>query len=141
MSIEIYKFVSIGNGNGNKDIEWMEQCFVVVFNVDVYENVDEFLVIVDMFGVVQDQMGIYFEKGCFIIEGCCVCLMQKWILCFIESEFYDYCCMFLILQGIDFEKIVVELLQGVFIVYLFKYVSVCFCCIEVKVNQLMVFCG
>ena len=134
MSTEMSKRANNGNGNGNKDIERMEQRPAVAPNVDVYENTDELLVIADMPGVAQDQMGIHFEKGRLTIEGRRARPTQKWTPRLTEGEVQDYRRTFLIPQGIDSEKIAAELSQGVLTVHRPKHASARPRRIEVKAN-------
>ena len=87
--------------------------------VDVYENQDELLVIADVPGATREQMTLHLEKGQLTIEARRTETKEGGPLA-AEYRAFDYRRTFLIPQGVDAEKIVADLRDGVLQVHLPK---------------------
>lgn len=87
--------------------------------VDVYENKDELLILADLPGVARDQMTLHLDKGKLTIEAKRDERSEGGVLA-AEYRPFDYRRTFVIPQGIEADKIVAELDQGVLKVHLPK---------------------
>jgi HSP20 family molecular chaperone IbpA len=87
--------------------------------VDVYENKDELLILADVPGVTREQMTLHLDKGKLTIEAKRTETRDGSPLA-AEYRAFDYRRTFLVPQGIEADKIVAELDQGVLKVHLPK---------------------
>jgi len=99
--------------------EGLHQRPAVAPAVDVFENKDELLILADVPGVGKEDFTIHLEKGKLTIEARRNEPAQGNLL---ASEYrpFDYRRTFLVPQGIDADKIVAELNQGVLRLHLPK---------------------
>ena len=82
--------------------------------VDVYENKEELLLVADVPGVLKDDLAVHFEKGQLTLEA------KRTAATGGDARGFDYRRSFLVPQGIDADKIVAELQNGVLEVHLPK---------------------
>jgi HSP20 family protein len=99
--------------------EGLHQRPAVAPAVDVFENKDELLILADVPGVEKEAFAIHLEKGKLTIEARRNEPAEGNML---ASEYrpFDYRRTFLVPQGIDADKIVAELKQGVLHLHLPK---------------------
>ena len=100
--------------------EGIHQRPAIAPSVDVYENKDELLVIADVPGVTKEQMTLHLEKGQLTIEARRSTEATAGGPLAAEYRAFDYRRTFLIPQGVDAEKIVADLRDGVLQVHLPK---------------------
>jgi len=99
--------------------EGLHQRPAVAPAVDVFEDKDELLILADMPGVAKEDVTIHLEKGKLTIEAKRNEPAQGNLLA-AEYRPFDYQRSFLVPQGIDADKIVGELKQGVLRLHLPK---------------------
>ena len=99
--------------------EGLQQRLAVAPAVDVFEDKDELLILADVPGVRKEDFSIHLEKGKLTIEARRNEPAEGNLL---ASEYrpLDYRRTFLVPQGIDADKIVAELKQGVLRLHLPK---------------------
>ena len=88
--------------------------------VDVYENKEEILILADVPGVAKDAMNVHFEKGKLTLEARRADTKDLGRVLAAEYRPFDFRRTFAVPQGIDAEKIVAELKDGVLKVHLPK---------------------
>jgi len=109
-------------GNDTELAEGIQQRPAIAPTVDVFENKDELLIVADVPGVSKDDATIHLEKGKLTLEARRQD-EQRGNLLGAEFRAFDYRRSFLVPQGIDADKIVAELSNGVLRVHLPKAAS------------------
>ena len=103
----------------NTHAETVQQRPAIAPAVDVYENKDEVLIVADVPGASRDRMTLHLDEGKLTIEARREDAQPGAALA-AEYRAFDYRRVFLVPQGIDADKIVAELEQGVLKVHLPK---------------------
>ena len=101
------------------DAEAVQQRPAIAPAVDVYENKDEVLIVADVPGATRDRMTLHLDKGKLTIEAKRDDARPGAALA-AEYRAFDYRRVFVVPQGIEVDKIVAELEQGVLKVHLPK---------------------
>jgi HSP20 family molecular chaperone IbpA len=91
--------------------------------VDVYENREEFLLVVDMPGVIKEDLRIHLDKGQLTLEARRPEAGNgKYLASEVRST--DYRRAFSVPQGIDVDKVSADLQQGILRVHLPKSAAI-----------------
>lgn len=88
--------------------------------VDIFENVDEVLVVADMPGATTEGLNLHFDKDQLFIEASTNPVDEGYAPLFREYGSADYRRVFELAPGIDVEKINADLKNGVLSIHLPK---------------------